>query len=150
MMMSNLILMAVVFAVMLLIIYKNINSAMEKHAPVKRSLDENGVQKNIYKEFANYILSVIDELKDATKGDQLVLTEVTKDDALEFYAQTIRRLMFFDTMTPDSTSSDKNEEKLFAILADIDQFLEESYEDGERLSDEIRERLQQRYEELKR
>jgi hypothetical protein len=143
--------MVVAFVIMMVIIYKNIGSAMERHAPAGGEREaEEGEGSNIYKEFSSFVLSVIDELKASTQEGRLQLREKTEEEAMEFYAQTIRRLMFFETMTPDSTAAKQSEEKLFAILNDIDLFLEESYEEGERLSDEIRERLQGQFQELNR
>ena len=142
----NLGLMVIVFAVMLLIVYKNINASVAKQKPVANPTLEG---ENIYKRFATHILEVIDDLKEATKNGSLAVKEdVTIEDTDEFYAETIRRAVYFETMIPRNSHDKKHEEHLFAILSDLDIFLEESYQDGEDLADEIKDKLQEKYTEL--
>ena len=144
----NIGLMLLVFVGMMFMVYKNINAAVAKQKPVEHNTLEES-HENIYKTFASYMLSIIDDLKDATKEKKLILKDgVTLEDTEEFYAETIRRAVYFETMVPKNSTDKKHEKHLFTILSDLDTFLEESYEDGENVSDEIREKLQARYMEL--
>lgn len=73
-----------------------------------------------------------------------------KDEALalETLSNYIRKLVFFETMMAKQKSPDEIEADLFEILNGVEQFLIENCEDGEKLSEELRERLLAAYEQI--
>ena len=71
-----------------------------------------------------------------------------EDEALEILSDFIRKLVFFETMMAKKKSAKEIEADLFELLSHLDSFLKEYCENGETLSDALRETLLEAYQQL--
>lgn len=71
-----------------------------------------------------------------------------EDEALEILSDFIRKLVFFETMMAKKKSAKEIEADLFELLSHLDGFLKEYCENGETLSDALRETLLEAYQQL--
>lgn len=73
---------------------------------------------------------------------------VNEAQALEKLSDFIRKLVFFETMMAKQKSAKEIEAELFEVLSGIETFLKEFCVDGEELSEALRERLLEAYQQL--
>jgi D-aminopeptidase len=108
-----------------------------------------------YAKFSAIIQEHVREIKqslDSSKSVQerpFVLIDAAKEvEALEKLSDVIRKLVFFETMSARQKSADEIEAELFELLNGLENFLKEYCQDGEALSDHLRESLLHAYEAL--
>ncbi len=120
-------------------------------------LDAQGEQSPIYARFASFIQDVIRSIKadlDSTKASPYpsykLLDAQEEESSLEFLADHIRKLVFFESMGVKRKSSKQIESELFEILSSLDEFVKTKLQNGEKLSDELRDKFANEFEKLKR
>jgi valyl-tRNA synthetase len=111
----------------------------------------------LYAKFASIVQEKIREIKkdiDTSKETPepvYVLTSEEKEEkALEELSDMIRKLVFFETMNAKNGSREKIEKEMFAVLSELDSFLNQAVKEGEVLADTLREELFAEYERLQR
>ena len=104
---------------------------------------------SIIQEHVRTIKNSLDSSKEATEESPFKLLEGKEEDkALELLSDFIRKLVFFETMMAKQKSAKEIETALFEVLSGIEDFLKEYCEDGEPLSEALREKLLEAYEAL--
>lgn len=123
---------------------------------VTKNIDDKGILANNsdekikeisvkrYKEFCDLINSELRELKNMALYDDMLKSDDLKDKFLESLSLMSKKLTFIETMNTARTS-EKWESELFEILSTLDSLVEQNFKDGERISDEIRGRLQDKF-----
>lgn len=119
-------------------ITKNIdqNGTLANNSP--ENLRQISVQK--YKDFCELINSELRELKNMALYDDMLKDAELKDSFLESLSEMSKKLTFIETMNT-ARNPDKWESELFEVLNRLDELVEANFKDGERVSDEIRDRL---------
>lgn len=112
-------------------------------------------ESSVYSQFAGFIQEKIRTIKadiDSTKNTPSPsFTLIDKNDeekGLEFLADTIRKLVFFETMNSKRRNQKEVEKELFQVLSNLETFLQERVENGEKLADTLREELFSEYNRL--
>lgn len=141
--MSSLLLAFIVSLVVIFIMVKQINSVTGK-------IDQQSItnEPSIYSNFAGYIQEKIRTIKtdiDSTKNRQaptfLLINEADEEKSLEFLADTIRKLVFFETMNSRRKNQKEVEAELFEVLQNIEEFLQEKIQNGDQLAENLRDEL---------
>lgn len=109
-----------------------------------------------YAKFSAIIQEHVREIKyalDSSKSKEEVTPFILKEDkneaqALEKLSDFIRKLVFFETMMAKQKSAKEIESELFEVLSSLESFLIEFCIDGEELSEALRERLLEAYQQL--
>ncbi|QKG29429.1 hypothetical protein [Campylobacter sp. RM16187] len=119
-------------------ITKNIdqNGTLANNSP--ENLRQISVQK--YKEFCELINNELRELKNMALYDDMLKDAELKDGFLQSLSEMSKKLAFIETMNT-ARNPDKWESELFEVLTRLDELVEANFKDGERVSDEIRDRL---------
>lgn len=123
------------------------------------NLDENeNSSKNLnksYAVFAGVIQQKLREIKndiDSSKEKENPTYKLNKlaseEKTLERISNLIRKLVFFETLNYKNKSKSKVENELFMILSEIDELVLNSLEDGENVSDELRNTLSSEFEKI--
>lgn len=123
------------------------------------NLDENeNSSKNLnksYAVFAGVIQQKLREIKndiDSSKEKENPTYKLNKlaseEKTLERISNLIRKLVFFETLNYKNKSKSKVENELFVILSEIDELVLNSLEDGENVSDELRNTLSSEFEKI--
>ena len=102
----------------------------------------------IIQENVREIKQSLDSSKTLTERPFKLLEGKNEAEALEKLSDFIRKLVFFESMMAKKKSSDEIEADLFELLSNLDNFLKEYCVDGEALSDVLREKLLEAYEDL--
>ena len=104
---------------------------------------------SIIQEHVRAIKNSLDSSKVAQEESPFkLLVGKEEDRALELLSDFIRKLVFFETMMAKQKSAKEIETALFEVLSGIEDFLKEYCEDGELLSETLREKLLEAYETL--
>ncbi len=151
--MSNFLLISLIICLgVLIVMIKQINKITDQ-------IDAKEEQKpsSIYGEFAAFVQEAIraikkdiDSSKETTSEPLFVLKNSSQEEeALEFLADTIRKLVFFETLNSKKNNSKNTEKELFEILSGVDEFLHVHVRNGEKLADELRDKFAQEFERLK-
>ncbi len=151
--MSNTLLISVIICVG--VVFIMINQINKLTSNIDAKLDVH--QPSIYASFAAFIQEVIrnikqdlDSSKDTPNAKYKLLEGKDEEKALEFLANLIRKLVFFETMNAKRKSAKEVESELFALLSSLDDFLHQDVQNGQNLADELRERFAKEFENLKR
>ncbi|MFK5880817.1 MAG: hypothetical protein QM482_01275 [Sulfurospirillum sp.] len=98
-----------------------------------------------------YIRDIKKEIAQAQKSDVIfaLLDGKDLDVAQEKLSDFIRKLVFFETSMAKNRSKEQIESELAQILFDLDAFVKENIQNGELISEKMREDLQTRFEELR-
>lgn len=109
----------------------------------------------LYAKFSTFIQEHVRVIKNSMDSSKTVeerkfklLEGRNEAQALEKLSDFIRKLVFFETMMAKQKSDQEVEAELFEILNGLETFLMEFCEDGERLSEELRETFLNAYEKL--
>ena len=102
----------------------------------------------IIQEHVRSIKQSLDSSKEAEVRPYALLQGKDESGALEELSNFIRKLVFFETMMAKQKSAHEIEAELFDVLNSLEMFLKNSCENGEALSDELRESLLKAYEAL--
>lgn len=102
----------------------------------------------IIQEHVRSIKQSLDSSKEVEVRPYVLLQGKDESDALEELSNFIRKLVFFETMMAKQKSTREIEAELFDVLNSLEIFLKNSCENGEALSDELRESLLKAYEAL--
>jgi len=102
----------------------------------------------IIQEHVRSIKQSLDSSKEVEVRPYVLLQGKDESDALEELSNFIRKLVFFETMMAKQKSAREIEAELFDVLNSLEIFLKNSCENGEALSDELRESLLKAYEAL--
>lgn len=142
--MSNLLLIVfVVSVVVVLIMVKQINK-------ITSNIDEKEArnQPSAYAKFAatiqeniRAIKADIDHSKDTPSPTYILKDNEDEEKSLEFLADTIRKLVFFETMNSKRRDSKDIENELFGVLSSLDEFINKYIQNGEELADKLRDKL---------
>lgn len=150
--MSNFLLIS--FIICLLVVFimvKQINK-------ITSNIDAKQIQTKppIYADFAAFIQNHIREIKndiDHTKDTpypKYKLQDTSQEEkALEFLADTIRQLVFFETPNSKRNNPKETEGKLFGVLSSLDDFFHKYIQNGENIADELREKFAKEFSRLK-
>ncbi|MBE0490884.1 MAG: hypothetical protein IBX44_01380 [Sulfurospirillum sp.] len=108
-------------------------------------------QKGDFQKYANFSVAVqnmvrtikndIDSAKESENPRFILLEPLDEKESLEELADFLRKLVFFETLLAKNKSAKEIEAELFAILADLDTFVRERCQDGEKLADELKDLL---------
>lgn len=102
----------------------------------------------IIQEHVRSIKQSLDSSKEVEVRPYVLLQGKDESNALEELSNFIRKLVFFETMMAKQKSAREIEAELFDVLNSLEIFLKNSCENGEALSDELRESLLKAYEAL--
>ncbi len=143
-----LICLAVVF-----VMVKQINKITTK---IDQKEIENSQRPSIYASFSAFIQENVREIKthiDHTKQTPYptyrLINEEDEEKSLEFLADTIRKLVFFETMNSKRKNPKEIERELFEVLNSLDDFLTKKIQNGEKIADELRKKFAERFDKLK-
>lgn len=141
--MNSLILAFIISLVVIFIMIKQINSVTDR-------IDQKSItnEPSVYSQFAGSIQEKIraikadiDSSKNTPSPTYTLLREEEEEKSLEFLADTIRKLVFFETMNSKRRSQKEVEKELFELLSLVDDFLKEKVVDGEKIADALRDEL---------
>lgn len=102
----------------------------------------------IIQEYVREIKNSIDTSKEKEEAKFKLVAGRNENQALEKLSDFIRKLVFFETMMAKQKNPKEIEAELFEVLNGLETFLKEFCENGEKLSDELRENLLEAYEKL--
>lgn len=102
----------------------------------------------IIQEHVRNIKQSIDTSKEVLVRTYVLLPDKDESVALEQLSNFIRKLVFFETMMAKQKSASEIEAELFEVLNGLELFLKDFCENGEALSDELRESLLKMYKEI--
>jgi hypothetical protein len=148
---EQLLLAIVVAVVVIFIMIKQINNVTTK----LDDEDEIITDLKLYSNFASAIQEKIRavrlgiEAQSSAESQFRLLGNVDNAVALEKLSDMIRKLVFFETMMGKKNDSASIEKELFEILNELDLFISNSLENGEKIADDIREELAASYSQLK-
>jgi len=103
---------------------------------------------SIIQERVRSIKQSIDTSKEVPVRTYVLVQGKDESEALEKLSNFIRKLVFFETMMAKQKSVSEIEAELFEVLNGLELFLKDFCENGEALSDELRESLLKAYEEI--
>lgn len=123
------------------------------------NLDENeSSSKNSNKSYALFagviqqklreIKNDIDSSKEKENPTYILNNLASEEKTLERISNLIRKLVFFETLNYKNKSKSKVENELFVILSEIDELILNSLENGENISDELRNTLLSEFEKI--
>ncbi|MDR3346194.1 MAG: hypothetical protein LBS73_03370 [Campylobacteraceae bacterium] len=148
-MIAQLLPVVVIAAIVIVVMMKQINKITNK-------IDANEFIDNpkLYADFAALIQEKIRAIRldidsNAEAAKFTLQESVDKANTLEQLSDMIRKLVFFETMMGRNKDAKSTEAELFAVLQQLDELIVKSLNNGENISDEIREELAQSYEKLK-
>lgn len=149
--MGNMVLIAFIVAIVVIIIMvKQINRVT---TAIDNTADEQ--TPSIYASFAAFIQEKIRAIKadiDHTKNTPnptfILIDTHNEDKSLEFLADNIRKLVFFETMNAKRKNSKDIEKELFDILNSLDGFLHSYIQNGEQLADNLRDQFAKEFSKL--
>lgn len=148
--MNSLLLAFIVSLVVIFIMIRQINSVTNK-------IDQKSItnEPSVYSQFAGFIQEKIrtikadiDSTKDTPAPTFALKSEADEEKSLEFLADTIRKLVFFETMNSKRRNQKEVEKELFMVLNDMEEFLEQKIKNGEILADNLRDELFAHYKNL--
>lgn len=148
--MNSLLLAFIVSLVVIFIMIRQINSVTNK-------IDQKSItnEPSVYSQFAGFIQEKIrtikadiDSTKDTPAPTFALKSEADEEKSLEFLADTIRKLVFFETMNSKRRNQKEVEKELFMVLNDVEEFLEQKIKNGEILADNLRDELFAHYKNL--
>lgn len=116
--------------------------AVEQNSTKKASSNASLSAK--YGEFCEAINSELRELKNIALYDDGLKDEEFKDKFLESLSDLSKKLAFIETMNSNK-NSEKWESELFALLNKLNDLVERNLKNGEKIADEIKNRLEARY-----
>jgi len=103
---------------------------------------------SIIQEYVREIKASVDTSKEREDRKFKLVEGRNENQALEKLSDFIRKLVFFETMMAKQKNQKEIEAELFEVLNGLEIFLKEFCEDGENLSEELREKLLEAYEQL--
>ncbi len=134
----------------IIIMVKQIGKVTTK-IDAKNMIDNSSVYAKfsaIIQEKIRAIKADIDHTKNTPYPTYVLKDEKDEEDSLEFLADNIRKLVFFETLNSKRKSQKEIEAELFGLLSNLDKFINEKIQNGEKLADELREDLSSKYEKL--
>ncbi len=103
---------------------------------------------SIIQEYVREIKSSMDTSKEKENPKYRLVSGRNENQALEKLSDFIRKLVFFETMMAKQKNPKEIEAELFEVLTGLETFLKEFCEDGDNLSEELRNNLLEAYEKL--
>ncbi len=103
----------------------------------------------IYSTFAAKVEEYVEEIRDSIGNKYLLKNENDQKEIKEKLSEIVRELKFFETVSVKRMEKEEAEEKLFDILSELDSILEKNFVNGREKADELREKLQKNFEEIK-
>lgn len=104
---------------------------------------------SIIQEHVRTIKNSLDSTKEEKEETPFKLLEGKEEaSALEILSDFIRKLVFFETMMAKQKRAEEIEAALFEVLSGLETFIKEYCEDGEALSEMLRDTLLEAYEGL--
>ena len=103
---------------------------------------------SIIQEYVREIKHSVDTSKEKENPKYRLVEGRNENQALEKLSDFIRKLVFFETMMAKQKNPKEIEAELFEVLNGLETFIKEFCEDGENLSEELREKLLEAYEQL--
>lgn len=141
----------VVLCVVVYFMYQQINKLTNK-IDSEATIDKT----KLYIEFSSAIQEKIRDIRldidsyQTSSNAKFILNNTTElSSVLETLSDMIRNLVFLETMSIKNQNSKDVENKLFAILNELDIILIQKIKNGQALSDEVRDELFSKYEQLK-
>lgn len=149
--MSNTLLVVIVICIFVVIaLVKQINQVTNK---IDAKEDENA--PSVYANFAaiiqeklRMIKKDIDHTKNTPEPVYVLNDQNNEEKSLEFLANCIRQLVFFETMNSKRKSNKQIELELFEILNSIDEHIKANMHNGEKLANELKDELALKYSQL--
>ena len=102
----------------------------------------------IIQEHVREIKQSLDSSKTPNERPFKLIEGKNEEEALELLSNFIRKLVFFETMMAKQKNPKEIEAELFEVLNGLETFLKEFCEDGDNLSEELRNNLLEAYEKL--
>lgn len=150
--MGNMILLTFIITIVVVIIM------MKQIGKVTANIDTKSIENipSIYASFASFIQEKIRAIKadiDHTKNTPsplyILKDENSEEKNLEFLADNIRKLVFFETMNAKRKNPKEVEKELFNILSALDDFLNTYIQNGEKLADDLRDEFASEFQKMK-
>lgn len=149
--MSNTLLVVIVICIFVVIaLVKQINQVTNK---IDAKEDENA--PSVYANFAaiiqeklRMIKKDIDHTKNTPEPVYVLNDQNNEEKSLEFLANCIRQLVFFETINSKRKSNKQIELELFEILNSIDEHIKANMHSGEKLANELKDELALKYSQL--
>lgn len=136
-----------VTAFMAFILFKQINHiAKNSDKGVLQQSNNNNFKKysNFSVSIQNYIRIIKNDLDSSKQTEEPIfklLNNIDEKASLEELSDFLRKLVFFETLLAKQKTSEEIESELFAILDAIDSFIKTKCEDGEKLAQELKNKL---------
>lgn len=151
--MNNLAFLALIAIIVIIVMIQQIKKVTDRIDANENSED----LPNLYASFSALIQQKVSAIKTdinsskPTSSPIYVLTnEADEESSLEFLSNCIRKLVFLETMNAKRKPPKEIEKELFEILSALDSFMQDKIKNGEKLSDELREELLAKFNELKK
>lgn len=149
--MEHLVPVLVVSAIVAFFMYKNINKITSNIDTLEDKSYE------LYAKYARIVEGYIKELQEVIEKNSVLKDEkykLAKDiDASEVedeLSSLIRKLAFFETLQAKQKKRKELEGDFFEVLSSLDETIQRSFEHGDTLADDMREKLHEEYVKLKK
>ncbi len=140
----------VVSLIVAFFMYKNIN----KITANIDTMEDNSFE--FYSKYSRIVEKHLDEIREIVDKNSVLSDEryklkdeTKREDIKEELSSNIRKLAYFETLQAKKRDKKELEAEFFEILSAIDKLIKDSFADGEKLADELREKLHKEYENLK-
>lgn len=108
------------------------------------------IKVELYPKFCDYIDEKIRQLKgNLENGNLKLLNENQRDDFLEKLGDLSRELTFIQTMNLSKKNDNIWQNELFNFLKELEGLILRSLEEGEKISENLRQELMQEFEKMK-
>lgn len=141
----------IVVAVVAFVLNQQINkigSRLDKEESSKSSNKIYSLFAGVIQQKLRLIKNDIDSSKVAKNPTYKLNKLASEEKTLERISNLIRKLVFFETLNYKNKSKSKVENELFAILSEIDELVINSLENGQDISDELRNTLLDEFQKL--
>ncbi len=138
-----------IVAIVAFVLYKNINKITKK-----LDMQDSGSHE-LYSKYASiiqeYIRKIRKEIESPNEDAKYILLDNTQTKQItNSLSDMLRKLVFFETLLAKQKSDSEIEEELFHLLSSLDKLLKEKFKNGETLADELRDKLYDDFNSLKR
>ena len=140
----------VVVAIVAFFMYKNINKITSNIDTLEDKSYE------LYAKYARIVERYIKELQETAEKNSILEDKKYKlnkdikiDELTEEFSSLIRRLAFFETLQAKQKTRKELESDFFEVLSTLDNIIQKSFESGDKLADDIRDKLHEEYIKLK-
>lgn len=117
---------------------------------ITKKIEKEEDKSSFYSSFSLKIEERLREIRDNVQKDILKLeNENLKKEFEDKISDLIRDTLFFETIEAKKLNNEKAEERLFKILSNTEEIIKKYLKEGEKIADNLREKLYDDYEQIK-